>query len=82
MDREFGDMPVNSVFAYYQGLHILANGLSIVGNGIVESKAKPGGKCVAALLHVNLTCADKPSNALLIRMPLSSGRGHEMRLPG
>ena len=51
-------MPVNSVFAYYQGLRILANGLSIVGNGLVESKAKPGEKCVAAPLHVNLAYAD------------------------
>ena len=58
VDREFGDMPIKSIFAYYQGLRTLANSLSIVGSNLVGSKAKPGEKCVAAPLHVNLTYAD------------------------
>ena len=58
VDREFGDMPISSIFAYYQGLRILANGLSVVDSNLVDSKAKPGEKCVAAPLHVDLTHAD------------------------
>eukprot|EP00439_Symbiodinium_sp_Y106_P043809 s5030_g5.t1 len=47
VDNDVSEMPVANVFQYYQGLRILANGLSIVGNTQVESKAKPGEKCTA-----------------------------------
>ena len=37
---------------------ILANGLSVVGVGQVDSKLKPGEKCVQAPLYTSMAYAD------------------------